>query len=144
MGSCELGAWPSGKNTLVMTISPVDRVCVSASAMTGRGGGGAGERATGGMGGDCMREWWVAAARTDSSLSILSTRSREELARISSTICIDSARETGPLPGFRGEEAAGEPRGRGEREDSGEAGENCSLSLDLKLSILGKSPGSQS
>ena len=101
----ELGWWPSGKKTLVMTMSPVERVCVSQSTMTGLcGGWGLGE------------ERLVAADRMFSSFSIrsilrerrmknfseatrpLSYLSRFPLARISSTICIDSARLTGPLP----------------------------------------------
>ena len=83
----ELGCWPSGKNTLVMTISPVESVCVSESTMTGLLGGW-------GLGVERL----VAADRMFSSFSILSILSRFPLARISSTICIDSARLTGPLP----------------------------------------------
>ena len=40
----------------------------------------------------------VAAERSDSSFSILSIRSMVPLARISSTMAMDSARETGPDP----------------------------------------------
>ena len=44
------------------------------------------------------RACWVAADKMDSSLSIRSIRSIFPFAKISSTICIDSANETGPLP----------------------------------------------
>ena len=57
----ELGWWPSGKNTLVMTMSPVERVCVSQSTMTGLTWGC-------GLGVDRL----VAAERMFSSFSILS------------------------------------------------------------------------
>lgn len=134
--SWELGWWPSGKKTLVMTMSPVERVCVSQSTMTGLcGGWGLGE------------ERLVAADRMFSSFSIRSILSRFPLARISSTICIDSARLTGPLPVVvtLGEAAdLGVPMpAEGERLVSGEAGLGSDR-LELKLSRLGYSPGSQS
>ena len=65
--------------------------CVSESRMVGRGSGwGAGQGGTG------LAQLWVAAVRMLSNLSILSNRSSEPLAKISSTMAIDPAKETGP------------------------------------------------
>ena len=94
----------------------------------------------------------VAADSRDSSFSILSMRSMVPLARISSTMAMDSASDTGPEPVVvtLGEFATGDPvtpgPGRGERLDSGDIGPpGGSDRLEVKLSRLGKSqPGSQS
>ena len=94
----------------------------------------------------------VAADSRDSSFSILSMRSMVPLARISSTMAMDSASDTGPEPVVvtLGEFATGDPvtpgPGRGERLDSGDTGApGGSDRLEVKLSRLGKSqPGSQS
>ena len=85
----------------------------------------------------------VAADRSDSSFSILSMRSMLPLARISSTMAMDSARETGPEPVVvtLGDAAGdpvspGGPGGRGLRLDSGETGAPGPGS-EVKLSRLG-------
>ena len=68
--------------------------CVSESTMVGLtacGGGGVGVG---------TRACCVAADKMDSNFSIRSIRSIFPLAKISSTICIDSANETGPLPKY--------------------------------------------
>ena len=132
-----------------------DVTCVSESTMVGLtacGGGGVGVG---------TRACCVAADKMDSNFSIRSIRSIFPLAKISSTICIDSANETGPLPKYPifeeklreknaenlpvtlGESVdlgvpapPGDPSGRGDRLDSGEAG-LCSLTLEPKDSKLG-------
>ena len=68
---------------------------VSESTIVGFTGGGGGW-GVGVVG--TTRAWCVAADKMDSSRSIRSIRSRFPFANISSTICIDSAKETGPLP----------------------------------------------
>ena len=71
-----------------------DVTCVSESTMVGLtacGGGGVGVG---------TRACCVAADKMDSNFSIRSIRSIFPLAKISSTICIDSANETGPLPKY--------------------------------------------
>ena len=92
----------------------------------------------------CSRQ---AAERIDSSFSILSMRSKDPLARISSTSCMDSAKDTGPVEGGEFVDLGvllppGEPRGLGDREESGEAGLVSLVGPDPKLSKLGYSPGS--
>ena len=88
----------------------------------------------------------MAADSRDSSLSILSMRCMVPLARISSTMAMDSASDTGPNPVVvtLGESATGgDPNvtpgpGRGERLVSGDIGApRGSDMVEVKLSRLG-------